>query len=456
DPAALRTQAAAQRINAPHEAERVSDLLDQVADELDAYQLNSRVFAGDVSAAAAQHPAFTAVVALEGAKPAGARSLAGRAAAGAQRTWWRDGPRLAPTTVTAIQALIAVAIAIPIGDAFDARRYYWAVIGVMIMMMGVSTPHERGRKVLSRIAGTVLGAALGLTAHHLIGHTHPLWALTVIILSLSICAYAFSISYSTFVTFLVTALVQLYAITSGGDLNRLMVHRLAENALGAGTAVIITLIVLPIATQTVVRFGVHASLTALRGFVTSLGQHLTDPGGDRRLRSDSRKLDHALFQTQQVSNHLVRPPDRLARLSALPGAATDRHQHLDGVLEDLAATARHARTIARHAPPPHARPAAVSTATTGIIDTLTTSLAALDSRIDGPGHYEWTSCGPLIDQLLAELTENDGDLTPTLTALRELDRSLGVIAAGLDLTATDDPHGTPPGRHPFASPIPTT
>jgi hypothetical protein len=77
---------------------------------------------------------------------------------------------------------------------------------------------------------------------------------------------------------------------------------------------------------------------------------------------------------------------------------------------------------------------------TQIIDTLTTSIAALDHSLDGHGHHEWTSCGPLIRQLLNQLSDEDAHLAPTLRTLEELDTCLATAATRLGLTVIDDHH----------------
>src|SRR5580704_14233547 len=119
-------------------------------------------------------------------------------------------------------------------------------------------------------------------------------------------------------------LVQVYGLTtSGGNLDILLIHRLAENVLGGVIAVITMLVVLPVSTRAVIRAGLRSSLQALNAFLASLGTYLTDPDAGIRLRSDARALDHALFQTRQVSAHLVRAPARLSSL-AVPGTSSDQ------------------------------------------------------------------------------------------------------------------------------------
>jgi uncharacterized membrane protein YccC len=448
DPTSLRACAAELRASVHSSHERSSELLELAADELDALRLSTRLVSGETTLAVDEHVSFESVVALEGARPAGARPLARKAAATGPKRWWRWLRRPTPTTTIAIQVGIAGAIALPLGYAFDARHYYWAVIGVLIVGAPVSTPHERGRKVLRRAVGTVAGAVLGVALYDLTGPSHEWWTVTVIIVALTLGAYFITASYPLFVLGLVTALVQLYGLaTSGRSLDVLLVHRFAENVLGGVITLIVTLVVLPTPTRAVIRAGLDSSLHALSAFVGSLGTYLTDPDADVRLRSKARALDHAVFQTRQVAAHLVPVPGWPRSPSALEAAADGSRgllsrwrsyrQRLDEVIDGVSAAALEARTIARHAPKTRDRDGAVATAITQIVDTLTTSIAAIGSGIDGDPRQKWSSSGPLVRQLLEELPDSDADLVPTLNAIDELDSRLTVVASELGLIITD-------------------
>jgi uncharacterized membrane protein YgaE (UPF0421/DUF939 family) len=412
--ASLRAAAAALRASMADE--RVCELLEQAADELGAYQRSVRALTGDTDLAVEDQVTFRGVVALEaGVRPAGARPLARRAAAAAPR-WWGLVPRPAPFTASAIQTAIATAIVLPLSYALDPQRYYWGVIGVLIIGAGVATSYEQGRKLLRRGVGTVLGAVIGMALHHLIGSAQadPWGTLAVIVVTLSIGAYFITVNYAAFVTCLVITLVQLYALTTPGGLDTLLAYRLAENILGATVGLLVALLVLPVPTGAVIRTGLHGYLKALRGFAANLGTHLADPDADVRLRADSRALDHALFQTRLVVGHLV------------PHSA--RQRRADALLDRLSEGARQVRTIVRHVPPSPSRPGVVTTVTP-LIETLTTTIAALDRRVDGGGLPELTSSGKHLHSQRSRLTADDADLARTLTALHDLDNCLISIGA---------------------------
>ncbi|WP_141549982.1 FUSC family protein, partial [Nocardia farcinica] len=78
------------------------------------------------------------------------------------------------------QTLIALFIVLPLGDALNGYRYYWALIGVLIVMGGTHSPHDRVRKTVKRVVGTLVGGFAGVGVAHLVGVQHPF--VTVVLL----------------------------------------------------------------------------------------------------------------------------------------------------------------------------------------------------------------------------------------------------------------------------------
>jgi uncharacterized membrane protein YccC len=233
---------------------------------------------------------------------------------------------------------VATAIALPVSYALNGPRFYWGVVGVLIVFGGTSTPDQRGRKLMRRVAGTAIGGVLGVVIHDLTGPGAAWWTIAIIIVAaLTIGAYAMKISYAAFVTCLVISLAQVYAL-AGGDLDTTLLYRLAENGAGAVIAVIVATAILPISTYSVIRVGLHGYLQSLRTFVDDLGGNLTGP--DVRIRSDARAVDHALFQIKDAESLLLPPfsihgngraARRYRRAKALTGilrSATGEVHHL--------------------------------------------------------------------------------------------------------------------------------
>ncbi len=312
-----------------------------IAEALDSCRSSLRALERETALATEEGTCFTGVVALEGALPAGAGPLAHRAAvsqACARR--WRINPKL--STVTAIQATVAVAIALPIAYALNGPRFYWGVVGVLIVFGGTNTPDQRGRKFMRRVVGTAIGAVIGVVIHDLIGPGPAWWTIAIIIVAaFTIGAYAMKINYAAFVTCLVIGIAQVYAL-AGGDLDTTLLYRLAENSTGAVIAAIVATLILPVSTYSVIHTGLHGYLQSLHTFVDDLGWHLTGP--DVRIRSDVRAVDHALFQIKDAESHLL-PPFSIHS----NGRAARRYRRAKALIDILSSATSEVHNIAHDA-----------------------------------------------------------------------------------------------------------
>ncbi|UFS57919.1 FUSC family protein [Subtercola endophyticus] len=209
---------------------------------------------------------FASSIALASGRVAGSVPILGDTLAGGGMTGVWGRWRISAPLRTAIQAAIAVAIVEPLAVWLGADRFYWGVIGVMVILAGTNSTHERVRKVLSRGAGTVAGGVLGILAVDALGTTHVWLSLALIVVSLAIGAYWFSSHYWVWVLCLVVAICQVYAF-AGQFEDALLPLRLAENMLGASVAVIVSLLILPVATGAMISSAVRRQLGAVGQFV---------------------------------------------------------------------------------------------------------------------------------------------------------------------------------------------
>lgn len=432
DGSSVRACAAALRTSRRSSSGRTADLLELIADELDAY---GRVVSPPLAELAAEdpdRPVFAATVPLEGARPAGLRMLARTAAASPGDTGGRRR-RPSPAATVTIQMSIAAAIALGLGYLFDPEHYYWAVIGVLIVGAPTHTPHERVTKVVKRAVGTVAGALLGLGIHALVG-AHTGLTVGAIVAFLAVGAYFITTAYAVFVGCLVTALTQLYGLAvSGTALDVFLVHRLVENVVGGAVMLVVTLVVLPMSTRAVAAAGLSSSLDALSRFLDHVAGQLTEPETDARLRSDARAVDHALFQTRQVASHLLAVPTLPLRpaLGRAVGAPSYR-QHLTRVLDGLTDASIQVRRIAHHAPRGVAEVHEADVAEIReILGALSRSAADLGGVVRGRRADPWAHSEERVAELLGRLPSDAAALRSTFRSVDALDVHLASIAAEL-------------------------
>ncbi|MET3452848.1 FUSC family protein [Curtobacterium sp. 1544] len=396
---------------------------------------------------------FATPVILAGGRPAGAVPvLADAVAEGPWRRW-----HLTASLRTAVHAAIAVAIVEPLALLLDGSRFYWGVIGVMIVLAGTNTTHERIRKGLHRGVGTVVGGALGIVLAHLLGTTHPWVTIVLVCVLLAVGTYGFGGVYSVWAACLVVVLCQVYAF-SGTFTDSLIPMRLAENLLGAAVAVLVSAVVFPIATRAVIRRAVRRQLVAVRAFVLALvgleaddeaesgdateadraSPHRHGPsaagasagnrgrgpspaaGSATDLRAQSRAVDAATYQLDAVLRPMVRfPTGGPARADARTRAS-------------LQAAATFARESAgRLGAAPQDPPAALR----GAAESLASSIAQLaDGIVAGPRSATsaavWVRVGDRLDEAVAAASGRGDEraIETAAHALGRIDEALALLA----------------------------
>ncbi|MBA8990378.1 hypothetical protein FHW23_001624 [Curtobacterium pusillum] len=376
---------------------------------------------------------FATPVVLAGGRPVGAVPiLADALAEGPWRRW-----HLTASLRTAVHAAIAVAIVEPLALMLDGSRFYWGVIGVMVVLAGTNTTHERVRKGLHRGVGTVVGGAIGIVLVHLVGTSHPWVTIVLVCVLIAVGTYGFGGVYSLWAACLVVVLCQVYAF-SGSFTDTLIPMRLAENLLGAAVAVLVSAVVFPIATRAVIRRAVRRQLVAVRAFVLALvGEDgdtetgVTDAAEATRassadrterpdLRARSRAVDAATYQLDAVLRPMVRFP------TGGPARADARTR------TSLQAAATFAREAAgRLGAAPQDPPASLR----GAADRLAASIQHLaDGIVAGPrpsaGTVVWSRVGDLLDDAVADASGRPDEraVETAAHALGRIDEALALLA----------------------------
>jgi hypothetical protein len=280
---------------------------------------------------AADGEPFTTPVELVAGKLPGTSLLAGRVlASGGMGRPWNLWSKPHPQIRIAAQMLIALMVAIPLGDALDGYRFYWAVIGALIVLANTDSLHDRMRKIVDRVLGTLLGGFVGVGIAHLLGVGHPIATLALLSAAMAVGAYSISAYYSVWAGSLAFALIQLYSFT-GGYQDSVVVLRAGENALGAVIATLVALVVLPIATRTLLRRAQATHVESLATFVRESGEVWSGSAGADGTREQARAVDQAAHELHRFTRSLVR----------LPGSTGDEHaEEIRSMLRTAAVYAR--------------------------------------------------------------------------------------------------------------------
>ena len=123
-------------------------------------------------------PALAPVV----ARPPSSAAVGGRAALVSVR------PSVPPYLRAMVQMTVAVSIAIVAGYALAGQRFYWAVISVLVVLLGTNTLAEQLRKAGERVVGVLVGVGVGTGLVDLVGHS-SVWSAVIVVLAVWLGVY---------------------------------------------------------------------------------------------------------------------------------------------------------------------------------------------------------------------------------------------------------------------------
>lgn len=187
------------------------------------------------------------------------------------QAWWSPA-RLKLTTRQAMQAALAAALAILVGEAISPQRYYWAVITAFIAFTGASNTGETFQRGVARVAGTMAGLVGAIALAHLTTG-HQVAAVAALFASIFLAFYVQQLSYAAMIFFITLLLGQMYTLLNTFT-DAVLVLRLEETAAGAVIGVVVSIFVLPTGTRATARAARSGFLGQLADLMDGCGDHL--------------------------------------------------------------------------------------------------------------------------------------------------------------------------------------
>jgi len=339
-----------------------------------------------------------------------------------------DRVRLAPYTRTAIQMGVAVGAAIVLGDVLSGPRFYWAVIAVFIVFMGASNSGEQARKAVARVAGTVIGIAIGSLAASAVGH-HTHWSIAIILASLFFAFYLQRVN-SAFMAIGITVVVSQLYVQLDEFSNSLLLLRLEETAIGAAVAIAVVTLVFPLRTRRVLRVAMRNHVEAVGRLVDHSSRHLLGADHDEAhtLRADARGVD--------------------ASYQALLATAQPLRRGLSGSYDEDTAVVMRLASASRN----YSRDLVNDVETARCLDpgtradierataTLHTSLDVVAGALNGSRDVTYTRSSALFDRAERRLETHAGETDEGQLALRDfqlIDGAMAQLAGNMGLHRTD-------------------
>lgn len=150
-----------------------------------------------------------------------------------------------------VQATVAVALAIAVGELLSPSRWYWAAIAAYIVFVGADTRGATIRRAVARTVGTTAGLMGGLLVAALISGSKPA-ALVLIFVLLFAAWWLQPVSFFAS-SICVTIVLALLYVLLGTYSGHLLLLRVEETAVGAVLGGVAALILVPARSSPVVR-----------------------------------------------------------------------------------------------------------------------------------------------------------------------------------------------------------
>lgn len=286
---------------------------------------------------------------------------------------------LHPATRQAIQATLAGAAAMVVGQRLSATRWFWAVIASFVVFTRATTVADTVQRAWLRVLGTVLGAAAGVLLGAAVAG-HPRLELVAVFSCIFLAYWLFRLNYA-WLLFWFTALIAVLYRLLGQFSPGVMVLRVEETVVGAVVGGVIAAVVLPIRARTRVRAEVADVLNGAAEWIdaavvsraSGMGQPPIDAsrameGRLRALRATaqpllgsiraprSARLVHGATAVVLYARHLA-PGEALARFgSEGRGEIAEAGRRLAAVAQWVAAMLLNDPAVSRSEPPPPDEP----------------------------------------------------------------------------------------------------
>lgn len=227
-----------------------------------------------------------AVDLISGSMP-GAKGSAAAAAASVGRGWSLD-------TRQVVQAAVAAPVVLVLADLLSPTRFGWGMLACLLVLTGTFTAAEVVTKGVHRLVGTVAGMLVATVAVALTG-TSPAAVIAVMVVCVFLGLYFFRVSYAVLAFAITTLMGELYNL-EGQFSPGLLALRVAETGLGAGIAIAVTFLVVPLRAR-------HAWVAARAAFdqevaalLLALAERLDDPEPVGDLLLQQRRVDARAHQ----------------------------------------------------------------------------------------------------------------------------------------------------------------
>lgn len=228
----------------------------------------------------------SAVDLVSGAMP-GAKGSAAAAAVGLGRGWSLDNRQV-------VQAAVAAPVVLLLAELLSPVRFGWGMLACLLVLTGTFTAAEVVTKGVHRLVGTIGGMVAATLAVAVTGTT-PAAVISVMLVCVFFGLYFFRVSYAALAFAITTLMGELYNL-EGQFSSSLLLLRVVETAVGAGVAVAVTFLVVPLRARHAWSAARDAYEQQMASLTTALAVRLRDPDPVGDLLLAQRRVDARTHQ----------------------------------------------------------------------------------------------------------------------------------------------------------------
>ncbi|WNI21415.1 FUSC family protein [Streptomyces sp. ITFR-16] len=258
-----------------------------------------------------------------------------------------DGPQaegartLGLPTRYAIQAALAVGLAIVLGYLVSPEQYFWSIITVFIILLGPTTRSQILVKGVQRAVGTLLGCLAAIPLAALL-HGGPAPVICVVLVSCLLGHYLTSLSYAYLAFFITVSLFQLYDLMHQYEPSLVPV-RLTETLLGTVITIAVTALILPVRAHNTVALERAGAFHAIGELLDELATTNKSRGsGSTELHAKARAVDDS---TRRLAAALAMRPSWTRPSRARVRSEINQHRVLATRLRELSVSAERGRGV---------------------------------------------------------------------------------------------------------------
>lgn len=199
----------------------------------------------------------------------------------------------------ALQATLAVGLAMGLGTLVSPVRWAWACIAAFLVFNRATTVGDSVQRAWHRVLGTVVGVLAGIALAHVVSG-HPRVELVTLFVCIFIGYYLMRLSYAWMVLFVTAELALLYSLL-GRYSPDLLLLRLLETMVGAASGALVAWTIFPTRTRGHTQGLMGGLLEDLAAFLEALAAEHRVPVSRWWALERSRTLDRTLRSVREAA-----------------------------------------------------------------------------------------------------------------------------------------------------------